>query len=88
LESALSLNVFARKLGTRVLWGGPVDQFATVLTDGGDSIRVFFSDLPSGSEHHLDRFHIAMRLTRLGQYGLAHHNPIEATALQHRLDRI
>src|SRR5688500_3607387 len=34
--------------------------------------------------------HIAMRLTGLGQYakGLAHHNPIEATALQHRLERI
>jgi hypothetical protein len=31
-----------------------------------------------------------MRLTRLGQYakGLAHHNPIEATALQDRLERI
>ena len=31
-----------------------------------------------------------MRLTGLGQYakGLAHHNPLEATALQHRLERI
>ena len=31
-----------------------------------------------------------MRLTRLGQYarGLAHHNPVEALALQHRLERI
>jgi hypothetical protein len=31
-----------------------------------------------------------MRLTGLGQYakGLAHHNPIEATALQDRLERI
>ena len=34
--------------------------------------------------------HIAMRLTVLGQYakGLAHHSPIEATALQDRLERI
>jgi len=34
--------------------------------------------------------HIAMRLTGLGQYakGLAHHNPIEAVALQYRLERI
>ena len=34
--------------------------------------------------------HIAMRLTGLGQYakGLAHHSPIEATALQDRLERI
>jgi hypothetical protein len=40
--------------------------------------------------HHLDWFHIAMRLTGLGQYakGLAYHNPIEATALQDRLERI
>src|SRR3954451_2330043 len=31
-----------------------------------------------------------MRLTGLGQYtkGLAHHNPVEATALENRLDRI
>ena len=38
----------------------------------------------------LDWFHIAMRLTGLGQYakGLAHHSPIEAVALQHRLERI
>ena len=34
--------------------------------------------------------HIAMRLTGLGQYarGLAHHTPIEALALRHRLERI
>jgi hypothetical protein len=47
-------------------------------------------DLPAGSEHQLDWFHVAMRLTVLSQYakGLAHHNPLEATALQHRLERI
>jgi hypothetical protein len=47
-------------------------------------------DLPAGSEHHLDWFHVAMRLTGLGQYarGLAHYNPLEATALQDRLERI
>jgi hypothetical protein len=47
-------------------------------------------DLPAGSEHQLDWFHVAMRLTVLGQYakGLAHHNPLEATALQDRLERI
>jgi hypothetical protein len=67
-----------------------VDQPVTVLTDGGDSVRALVSDLPAGSEHYLDWFHIAMRLTGLGQYakGLAHHNPIEATALQDRLERI
>jgi hypothetical protein len=67
-----------------------VDQPVTVLTDGGDSVRALVSDLPAGSEHVLDWFHIAMRLTGLGQYakGLAHHSPLEATALQHRLERI
>src|SRR4029453_4783731 len=41
-------------------------------------------------EHHLDWFHVAMRMTVLGQYakGLAHHSPLEATALQDRLERI
>src|SRR3954451_14439950 len=41
-------------------------------------------------EHHLDWFHVAMRMTVLGQYakGLAHYNPLEAAALQDRLERI
>ena len=68
--------------------GLPVDQPVTVLTDGGDSVRALVSDLPAGSEHVLDWFHVAMRLTGLGQYarGLAHYNPLEATALQNRLE--
>ncbi len=70
--------------------GLPGDQPVTVLTDGGDSVRALAGDLPAGSEHHLDWFHIAMRMTVLGQYakGLAHYNPLEATALQDRLERI
>src|SRR4051812_21896496 len=70
--------------------GLPADQPVTVLTDGGDSVCALVGDLPAGSEHHVDWFHVAMRLTGLGQYakGLAHHNPIEATALQNRLERI
>src|SRR3954467_4375522 len=70
--------------------GLPADQPVTVLTDGGDSVCALVGDLPAGSEHQLDWFHVAMRLTGLGQYakGLAHHSPIEATALQHRLGRI
>src|ERR671920_1761410 len=68
----------------------PTDQPVTVLTDGGDSVRALVGDLPAGSEHHLDWFHVAMRMTVLGQYakGLAHDNPVEATALQDRLERI
>src|SRR4051812_12178068 len=70
--------------------GLSADQPVTVLTDGGDSVRALVGDLPAGSEHQLDWFHIAMRMTVLGQYakGLAHHSPIEATALQDRLERI
>src|SRR3954447_20167505 len=70
--------------------GLPADQPVTVLTDGGDSVCALVSDLPVGSEHHLDWFHVAMRLTGLGQYakGLAHDNPLEAAALQDRLERI
>jgi hypothetical protein len=34
----------------------PVDQPVTVLTDGGDSVRALVSDMPAGSEHHLDWF--------------------------------
>src|SRR3954447_10407343 len=70
--------------------GLPADQPVTVLTDGGDSVRALVGNLPTGSEHHLDWFHVAMRLTGLDQYakGLAHHSPIEAVALQHRLERV
>jgi hypothetical protein len=62
--------------------GLPTDQPVIVLTDGGDSVRALVGDLPAGSEHHLDCFHVAMRLTGLGQYakGLAHYNPLEAAA--------
>jgi hypothetical protein len=70
--------------------GLPADQPVTVLTDGGDSVCALVGDLPAGSEHHLDWFHVAMRLTGLGQYarGLAHYNALEANALQDRLERI
>ena len=61
-----------------------------MLTDGGDSVAGLVGELSPGALHVLDWFHIAMRLTGLGQYarGLAHHTPIEALALQHRLERI
>ena len=68
----------------------PVTQTVTMLTDGGDSVAGLVGELSPGALHVLDWFHIAMRLTGLGQYakGLAHHNPVEALALQHRLERI
>ena len=61
-----------------------------MLTDGGDSVRALAGVMAPGAAPILDWFHIAMRLTGLGQYtkGLAHHNPVEATALESRLERI
>ncbi|GEO43337.1 hypothetical protein SAE02_74850 [Skermanella aerolata] len=46
--------------------GLPTDQPVTVLTDGGDSVRALVGDMPAGSEHQLDWFHVAMRMTVLG----------------------
>jgi hypothetical protein len=68
----------------------PVTQPVTMLTDGGDSVRALAGELLPGAVTILDWFHIAMRMTGLERYakGLAHHNPVEALALQHRLERI
>jgi hypothetical protein len=68
----------------------PGTPAVTMLTDGGDSVRALASELSPGAVTILDWFHIAMRLTGLGQYtkGLAHHNPVEAAALESRLERI
>jgi hypothetical protein len=68
----------------------PVTQTVTMLTDGGDSVAGLVSELSPGAVHIVDWFHIALRLTGLDPYvkGLAHHNPVEALALQHRLERI
>ena len=65
-------------------------QPVTVLTDGGDSVRALAGELSRGAVTILDWFHIAMRMTGLDRYakGLAHHNPVEILALQHRLERI
>jgi hypothetical protein len=68
----------------------PVTQPVTMLTDGGDNVRALAGELSPGAVTILDWFHIAMRLTGLEQYakGLAHHNSVEALAVQHRLERI
>jgi hypothetical protein len=72
------------------LKGPPINPAIMVLTDGGDSVRAFVGTQLPRAAHYLDWFHIAMRLTGLGQYakGLAHHNPVEATAVHDRLDWI
>ena len=79
----------ARRLDA-VLQGLPETRAVTMLTDGGDSVRALAGVMAPGAASILDWFHIAMRLTGLGQYtrGLAHHNPVEASALESRLERI
>ena len=78
-----------RRLGA-VLRGLPGTRTVTMLTDGGDSVRALAGELAPGAVPILDGFHIALRLTGLGQYtrGLAHHNPVEAAAVCDRLERI
>jgi hypothetical protein len=70
--------------------GLPTSPNMTVLTDGGDCVRAFVGELSAGDRRCLDWFHVALRLTGLGHYakGLAHDNPIEAMALQDRLERM
>src|SRR5689334_4433146 len=38
------------------------NQDLTFLTDGGDSVRALVGELSPGTEHHLDWFHVTMRL--------------------------
>jgi hypothetical protein len=66
-----------RRLGAVVQSQGlPGSPALTLLTDGGASVRALAGELAPGAAHHLDWFHIAMRLTGLGQCvkGLAPHH--------------
>ena len=53
--------------------GLQANQDVAFLTDGGDEVRALSRLVTQAAEHVLDWFHIAMRLTVLGQYtkGLA-----------------
>jgi hypothetical protein len=80
-----------RRLGAVLQSQGlPGSPAVTMLTAGGDSGRALAGELAPGAVPILDWFHLAMRLTGLGQSvkGLAHRNPVEATALETRLERI
>ena len=70
--------------------GLQMNQEITFLTDGGDSVRNLAELMSPCAEHVLDWFHIAMRLTVLGQYakGLKHHNPKEAEEAETYLEKI
>jgi hypothetical protein len=70
--------------------GLPPNPAITVLTDGDDSVRAVTGEILPCATHHLDWFHVAMRLTGLDRYvrGLGHHDPGAAAALQGRLARL
>jgi hypothetical protein len=66
------------------------NQDVTFLTDGGDEIRALTEQLSPCGEHVLDWFHLAMRLTVLGQYakGVAQVDDAEGTRLLDDLGRL
>ena len=70
--------------------GLQMNQDVTFLTDGGDGVRELAQRMSPCAEHILDWFHIAMRLTVLGQYakGLAHHDRMEAEEAETQLEKI
>ena len=70
--------------------GLQANQDVTFLTDGGDEIKALTELISPCGEHVLDWFHIAMRLTVLGQYakGVAQLDEAEGTRLLADLERI
>ncbi len=70
--------------------GLQANQDVTFLTDGGEEVRALTELVTPESEHVLDWFHIAMRLTVLEQYarGVAHHDADEGARLLRTLERI
>lgn len=70
--------------------GLQANQDITFLTDGGEEIRALTELISPCSEHVLDWFHIAMRLTMLGQYarGVAHVEQATGDQLLSDIERI
>ena len=66
------------------------NQDVTFLTDGGDEIKALTELISPCGEHVLDWFHIAMRLTVLGQYakGVAQVDAAEGARLLDDLGRL
>ena len=66
------------------------NQDVTFLTDGGDEIKALTELISPCGEHVLDWFHVAMRLTVLGQYakGVAQVDDAEGTRLLDDLGRL
>lgn len=70
--------------------GMQMNQAVTFLTDGGDDVRNLAAEMAPYAEHHLDWFHVTMRLTVLGQFakGLTHHEEDESERIARNLLRI
>ena len=70
--------------------GLQANQGVTFLTDGGEEVRSLTERVTPTSEHVLDWFHIAMRLTVLEQYarGAAHCSEAEGESLLKRLSSV
>jgi len=66
------------------------NQDVTFLTDGGITLRPLTERITPECEHVLDWFHVAMRVTVLGQYarGVAHYDEGEGARLLAALERI
>ena len=70
--------------------GLQANQDVTFLTDGGEEVRALTERITPESEHVLDWFHIAMRLTVLKQYarGVGHHDLPQGERLLKTLSRV
>ena len=70
--------------------GLQMNQAVTFLTDGGDDVRNLAAEMAPYAEHHLDWFHVTMRLTVLGQFakGLTHHGQDDGERIDRDLLRI
>src|SRR5260370_3743307 len=68
--------------------GLQMNQAITFLTDGGDTIRGLTEGHSPQSTHILDWFHIAMRLTILGQMGKSVEAPHKGEKFEEELERV
>ena len=79
-----------RLVGILASQGFQANQDITFLTDGGQEVRALTEFISPCSEHVLDWFHIAMRLTVLSQYakGVAQQDRPEGSRLLAQIERI
>ncbi len=70
--------------------GLQMNQAVTFLTDGGEDVRNLAAEMAPYAEHHLDWFHVTMRLTVLGQFakGVIHYDQEAGEQVARELLRI